>query len=253
MYPKDIFVNFVHIPKCAGSTFRSSFIDPYIPKEMVGDSIFGLRELRRFENDLQFVRGHYAYGYDKYLPSNSPVHSRRFLNLVALREPVDQMISYYYYKIQVNQVDQYGKPPSPNSRYPVAEFYRERPLICNMQTRMLAGIHWANHKSPIAQLGSFMPALMFRFAWQNLTNRFHWVFFQDNADADFAEFASFYDIEYKPSRYEKTVTKARPAKEEITEEERRELLKINAVDQKLYERAKSWRGGKAFVREVGDD
>lgn len=216
----------------------------------MNDSMYGLRDLRSYGNDFQFLKGHYPFGYEKYLSKDSPVRLRKFMNLVALRDPIDQMVSYYYYKIQVNQVEQYGAPPRPDSPSPIVDFYRERPLICNIQTRMIAGVHWCNRRFPVAHFGKIVPSFMYYVAWKNLIKKFHWVFFQDTADEDFAEFASCFGLKYKPNRYEKTVTKARPSKNEITETERLELLNINAIDQRLYENVKSWRGDKALVRQL---
>lgn len=245
MYPENLFINFVHIPKCAGSTFRNSLIDPYVSEDLLNGPIIGIRELRKYTKDLQFLRGHFPFGREKYFPKDSPVRCREMINLVALRDPIDQMISYYYYKIQVDEVRQLGEAPAPDSPHPILDFYRARPMVHNLQTRMIAGVHWASHHSPLAKLGTAVPGWMLRIAWRNLTSQFHWVFFQHTADADFAEFAASYDLDYAPTRFQKTVTRDRPAKHEISEDEKAELLKINFADQALYERAKSWRGVSA--------
>ena len=246
-YPNNSFINFVHIPKCAGSTFRSCLIDPYLPKELINGPIVGIRALKQYQGDLQFLRGHFAFGREKYFPKGSPIHQREMVNLVALRDPLDQMISYYYYKIQVDEVGQLGVAPDSGSRHPILDFYRARPAVQNMQTRMVAGVHWASRHSPVGKLGSVFPRLMLQFACRNLTRKFDWIFFQDTADKDFTEFATHYDLQYRPSRFEKTVTKIRPAKKEISDFEKEALLKINHADQVLYERAKVWRGESALV------
>ena len=246
-YPKNSFINFVHIPKCAGSTFRASLIDPYIPKELINGPIIGVRLLRKYQNDLQFLKGHFAYGSHRYFPKKSPIHQRECINIVSLREPLDQMISYYYYKIQVDEVGQVGPPVNPDSPHPILAFYRGRPTIRNMQTRMVAGVHWHSRISPLAKLGTHFPSLMLVRARQNLKREFDWLFFQDSADADFVEFAEFYGLKYQPTRYEKTVTKERPQCHDVSPEEKRALLQLNLADVLLYSQAKEWRGEFAHI------
>ena len=160
------------------------------------------------------------------------------------------MISYYFYKIQVNELGQHGKAPSEDSLHPILDFYTERPLICNMQTRMIAGVYWASLRSPISWLGYWFPSLMLRVAWRNLTTKFHWIFFQDTADRDFSEFASHYGLDYQAKRFERTVTKARPSCRDLSSHEREGLLRLNSADVALYEKACEWRGESAMLRKL---
>ena len=87
-------------------------------------------------------------------------------------------------------------------------------------------------------------------ARQNLRKEFDWLFFQDSADTDFVQFAEFYGLKYHPTRYDKTVTKKRPQRNDISANEKRALLQLNSADVLLYSQAKELRCESAHVSRL---
>src|SRR2546426_12314755 len=92
-------VIFLHIPKAAGSTFSSVLEARFDPKRtfIVRDSVRdverlkGLTEAERAQ--LQLITGHLPYGIHEHL-------SQPFEYITILRNPVERMISHYYYVLR---------------------------------------------------------------------------------------------------------------------------------------------------------
>ena len=245
-YPEDLLLLLTHIPKCVGTSFRTALVEPCF-----NESDFlcpkGIREVRRYEKDFRFLIGHYPFGVHRYLNPRSPAAQRRILFVTALREPVDQMISYFFYHRNLEE-----KTDEANGLYQgdVVGFYQRQRRFRNMQTRFLAGVPWALGRSPLHVLGQRVPALMLAAAKRNL-RAFHYVFKQASADVDFAQYAQDFDLSYQPHRAELTVTKGRPAVQELADEQRERMRAFNAADVALLEHLDRVRPNGPKLRDLG--
>lgn len=127
-HPKKPFL-FVHVPKTAGSTLSSVFkrnerpsrflhtwAQPHLydmPKVAAKDTVFG----------------HFRYGLHFYFRRNCTY-------MTVLREPVDRVVSHYYFHIQHKKDP--GHAFAMNHTF--EEWVRESPSGNNEQTRMISGI-----------------------------------------------------------------------------------------------------------------
>ena len=98
---------FTHIPKCAGTSFRYSIIEPNIPQEMMYRPAGGICKLIRHKNDFQYMIGHLPFNADKFIHPCNPCRKRIKIYITFLREPIDQMISFYYYQLQLGKYSAY--------------------------------------------------------------------------------------------------------------------------------------------------
>lgn len=95
-HPKNETVVFVHIPKAGGSTFHQILYRAYKKKrskthhlsenQSIHDGICHSDEW----DSLEMVKGHMPYGIHTYLPNPTAY-------ITLLRNPIERLISYYYY------------------------------------------------------------------------------------------------------------------------------------------------------------
>ena len=129
---------FLHIPKAAGSTF-----DAVLERKFKGKPILTIRKpvqeieqlkgLPRADRErLQLIKGHFPYGIHEHL-------SQPFEYITILREPVERIISHYYFVLR--RPDHYLYDAVTSQKIGLKEYVLGglSPELDNGQARLIAG------------------------------------------------------------------------------------------------------------------
>jgi hypothetical protein len=214
---------FIHIPKTAGSTLNKIIKSQFANKSIFkvdgfkeGKSIEELKKLDKKErNKIRCVMGHMNFGVHKYLPRSSNY-------ITVLRNPVDRLISLYYFILRQKQHPLHESIVSNNLS--LEDFVNSDLTslgIHNVQTRMLAG----NKVATEAQLNSAKKNLQKYFTAVGLTEKF------DRSLELFSEKLGWQINEYKSIN----VNQNRPQRAEVSQHIIQLLEEKNSFDMELYE------------------
>jgi hypothetical protein len=140
-------VIFIHIPKTAGTTFGNIIKRQYLPSARF--PIYSSQAFDHFKDlsqaqksKIRLLHGHIPFGYHKMLAQPS-------LYITFLREPVDRVISHYYYVRQHPEHELYDLVVNQNLSLKDYVCSGILPELDNGQCRMLAGLWGAGIKSEI--------------------------------------------------------------------------------------------------------
>ena len=231
---KDSLILLTHIPKCAGSSFRESVIEPNIDESMIMRAGGGIRELRRRTKDFRYLVGHWPFGIENFFARSNPVRERPIKRVVILRDPIDQMISFYYYHKQLGA----GSPISRvTNMLGLVDFYKSSWRHCNLQTQFLAGVFYQSNRSPLKLLNRFAPNFVYRKAVDNLEKYYDFVIVQSRSNEGFKQFAHALGLQLKSTVCEETVTRERPSASSLSDLDRASLAELSIYDAMLYQRA----------------
>lgn len=219
---------FTHIPKCAGTSIRESLIEPNIPEHLVYAPL-GIRELFWSKRDFRFIRGHFEFGSEKVIHPLSPARMRVPFRFTVLRDPVDQMLSYYFYhrRLRTNLADR------EYSEHEILEYFRSQIGSQNLQTRFCAGLvisRLVNRYSSAPML-----RLALRTAKHNLTSGFDYVGRFECINTVMADLADVLDLPFSIIHSEITKSHKPISRTDLSCVVLRELLEINRYDVELYE------------------
>ncbi|KAF2075401.1 hypothetical protein CYY_003280 [Polysphondylium violaceum] len=124
---------FLHIPKTAGNSVLHAFRSTYGSPKVIQQWTFpGAKDYGRLV-DRQVILGHFDYGIHNYLPQSDKT---TYSYLTMLRDPVDRVISHYYYHL--NRKEDEGHEMA--FKYSLKEWVSLAPQGSNEQTRHLSGI-----------------------------------------------------------------------------------------------------------------
>ena len=219
---------FLHIPKTAGSTMTGILNRLYAGQNRYSiiadsqvDALKALPEAERAQIDL--LQGHFPYGIHKYLP-------RSGVYFTILREPVDRIISLYYYLPRDPGNYLYEKVVL--GKLSLEEFVQRdlTPATRNFQTAALAGMErWEDfHTINEDTLERAKYNLRNKIAAFGLTERFDETLLLFNRQFRWGFRSGFFDYS------KRNVTAERPAKDHIPEHIRDLIREKNAYDIKLY-------------------
>jgi hypothetical protein len=214
---------FIHIPKTAGSTLNK-IIKSQFPNKSIfkvdgfkeGKSIEELKKLDKKErNKIRCVMGHMSFGVHKYLPRPSNY-------ITVLRNPVDRLISLYYFILRQTEHPLHESIVSNNLS--LEDFVNSDLTslgIHNVQTRMLAG----NKVETSSQLNLAKKNLQKSFTAVGLTEKF------DRSLELFSEKLGWQVDEYRSMN----VTQNRPQRADISQQIIQLIEEKNSFDMELYE------------------
>ena len=224
---------FLHVPKAAGSTFYKIIERQYKPNSIfsidgqrVRESIDEFKKLPVAQREeIRVLKGHMYFGLHELLPQPSTY-------ITILRDPVERIISHYYYVLRSPNHYLYNKVTSQHMSlkdYVCSGISTE---LDNGQTRLLSGLEqtvfgWEECSTKVLEL-----------AKQNIKNHFAVVGLSERFDETLIllQKAFAYKI---PFYVQENVTKNRPLKENISQDTLKFIEKYNELDIELYKYAKN--------------
>jgi hypothetical protein len=231
---------FLHIPKAGGTTLHSVVERQFAPE--VTFSINGMtpaQSIKEFINlpeeqraRIRLVKGHMPYGLHKYLSVPATY-------ITMLRDPVDRVVSHYYFVRRSPGVSLYEEVTS--RKMSLADFVKARAAIKanNDQTRLISGVEKVNAKVLRGGEANEEPGStdILEIAKRNLADNFAVVGLSERFDESLLLLKKL--LGWKNVYYVKqNVTKGRPAKQQVPDEAIRLIEQHNELDMALYEYAR---------------
>jgi hypothetical protein len=232
---------FLHIPKAGGTTLHSVIERQFAPA--VTFSITGMtpsQSIREFielpaerRAKIRLLKGHMPYGLHEYLSVPSTY-------ITMLRDPVDRVVSHYYFVRRSPGVGHHREVES--GRMTLDDFVRERAAIRanNDQTRLISGVEKVNRKLWSGGQGTNEEAGdvdILEIAKANIRDHFTLVGLAENFDESLLLLRK--RLGWRNVYYVKqNVTKGRPAKRQVPRETIHLIEKHNELDMALYEYAR---------------
>jgi hypothetical protein len=240
-------VIFLHIPKTAGTTLHRIIDRQYRPKVcyFVDRHNVGIEEFKNLSPErraeIRMVRGHMPFGLHQYIPG-------RATYFTILREPVERVISYYYF---VRREPEHYLHDYVISQGTTLQSYVESQVSLatdNFQTRIISGV-WDQ-----AGYGECSEAVL-ALAKRNLAEHFVVVGLTERFDETLMLLKRTFawrNVFYKRHN----VTQGRPRQESLSAETLAVLREHNQLDLELYAYAEALfaaqirEQGARFAREV---
>ncbi len=236
---------FLHIPKAAGTTLKSVLSRQCSLGEILHidgrDPKSSIEEIEALPTEdkmgIKCVAGHMPFGLHAYFAQSATY-------ITFLRDPVDRIISHYYY---VRTSPQHYLHEVVMSKQMTLMDYSASDIsseLSNGQTRLISG--YEEPEATKETLALAKENLSKHFAFVGLTERF------DESLVLLARQFGWRNVFY----VERNVTKDRPRREEIPDEVLAQIRAQNALDWELYIFAKHMLAesvssyGKAFDRDV---
>ncbi|MCQ6282351.1 sulfotransferase family 2 domain-containing protein [Bacillus sp. EB600] len=217
---EDHVLIFMHIPKTAGITLRSIIKNQYMPEEVINtfehDTGFETIEYRVRTENIKCLLSHHPFGIHKL------VH-KPFTYVTMLRDPVDRVISaYYYLHKNTDTLEEFKKKiDNVNLKEFVTQDDKDfQYFVNNMQTRIVSG----EFDPKRANLNKAKDNFRDYFSVIGITEMF------DESMNLMKEKFNWGDIHYT----KQNVTKKRPLKENVPEEIIKLIEEKNQLDLELY-------------------
>jgi hypothetical protein len=239
---------FLHIPKTAGTTLHR-IIERHYPRDRIytfwqdgsPEDFENLSHARRSE--FYMLRGHVGFGVHELLPGPSTYFT-------VLREPIDRVVSYYYFVRRTSQ--HYCHELVTSNNMSLKEFVNSRRdfMVDNGQTRMLSGLGQGHElgfgKCTKEHLEKAKRNLQEKFSVVGLTEAFDETLLL--LKSEFGWRKIFYARQ--------NVSTDRPIKDELSQSTLNAIAQNNLLDFELYRFATSLfedhicQRSSSFTREV---
>lgn len=214
-------VIFLHIPKCAGSTLGEIISRQYPSSHThhittIPDLQKSINEFQNLpksaREDIRFLWGHGVFGLHNYL-------SGRTEYVTLLREPVDRVISYYYY-VRRTQAHRHHEAAQEMSLREYVTSGVNKMLDNQMTRAIVKGVGEANVET-------------FRQAKENLNKYFAVVGLVEHFDKSILLMKQYFgwgDVSYR----KRNVSPNHPSKKDLRASLREQIEERNHWDRKLY-------------------
>ncbi len=231
-FEKDQTVIFLHIAKTAGTTFMDRIIKPQFHPDAIYESrtYRPISELKKFPEKqkakIKVLMGHFGYGWHRFLSQPSTY-------VTIFRDPVDRVISYYYF------VRQYSDDPlrKEAQKMGLKDFVSSGISIQldNGQTRLISGIDNGPDETDVGF--GHCSADHLELAKKNMREHFSFVGFTErfNESMILSKRLLGWDA---PFYIKKKVNRDRLSKKDIPNSTLKCIEKYNELDIKLYKAAK---------------
>jgi hypothetical protein len=249
---------FLHIPKAAGTTLHSVIERQFAPAVTFtisgSDSPQGIKEFKGLPAErrdrIRLLKGHMPYGLHRYLSVPATY-------ITMLRDPVDRVISHYYFARK--NPAHYLHQEVTSKQMSLVDFVSSglSTELTNDQTRMISGVERVNtrlldgeERRTLRPGPEPVTREVLEIAKKNLREHFAAVGLFDRFDESLLLFkkvlgwGSIYYVRLN-------VTKDRPAKQQVPDEARRLVERYNEMDMELYEYAR--RRFEEAIREQGTE
>ncbi len=221
---------FLHIPKAAGSTLSGVLMDQYHRKNSYRlDGKQPQKAVKRFKQlpeqqraRIKLLRGHLSFGLHMFIPGDS-------VYFTMLRQPVERIISHYYYVLQRRNHHLHQTVTSQNISLKDYVAKRLSPQLSDGMVKMISG------KGYLVK-DNVCPPEMLEHALENLDR----YFFLPGLTERFDETLLLLKDRFNwpaPVYLKRRVTAARPGQEELDKETLDVIRQHNRLDIKLYEHA----------------
>jgi hypothetical protein len=226
--PSKTTIFFLHTPKTAGRTLIDYLRGVYGPEQSY--FVSGLYDLVRFSvlppdnvRDLRLISGHFNFGFHEPLFSD-------FTYFTLLREPIDRIVSFYYYRKRSPQESDYREI---NEKKISLEQYVLSGMAKETDNGMVRRISGAGMKTTFGECTEEM----LEQAKRNVENCFAVVGLQEMFPESLALLQrtfGWHEVPYKDSN----ITPDRPARDALPAETVQLIGKYNRLDQELYQWAR---------------
>jgi hypothetical protein len=241
-------VIFLHVPKTAGTTLHRIIERQYRPEQVYSFGPLAHESINEFQNmsearraEIRMLKGHMGFGLHEYLPGPSTYFT-------VLREPIERVISYYYFVRRTPQHYLYDFISSDDKSLKGFIESRINIMLDNAQTRMISGVWYE------LGFGECTEAVL-EAAKRNLRENFTVVGLTEKFDETllllkraFGWQSLFYARQ--------NVTANRPVKDALSPATLEAVVKFNRLDIELYQYGTTLfqeqvrQQGPSFAREV---
>lgn len=247
-FPATPVILVTHIPKCVGTSLRYALVEELgILKENLyrpgstGENKFGDRGMSAIffnhPSNFDYLIGHYPWGVHYLFRPWSKVARRPKLFVATLREPIDQMISFYYYHCQL----QAGNGLS--ARYEIkdmVDFYRKATLASNQQVRGYCGLPFSFARVWKQSRHILGDDWLVKKALNRLISNYPFWIHHSLINESVSNLGAALGVKLNLPKAKLTVTRDRPRITDLSDETIQELRFINSMDVKLHEALKPY-------------
>lgn len=226
-----------HVPKCCGTSLRYCIAEGlniaeesfYWPKKIrPGKGLSGI--FWGHPNNFEYLVGHFPWGVQWLFRPWSEVGLRPKIHIATLRDPIDQMISFYHYHIQLGNNSPHKRIISETSN--IVDFYIADKAFQNLQTKMYVGLPYSRFWNQAKKLLGHK--VLVEKGLKNLTSNYSFWVHHGYLDASIQHLGKGLGVPLKIGQADLTVTRDRPALNDVSESMIQELRVINSLDIDLH-------------------